>query len=485
MFPKTHVSAKMDNNMTLTTTPAPTQSPPAPMVNTIMEISVSVMLVSEDTMVNAVNALTNPAMNNAFARAVKSMMLKTTDVPQTVPQTQFGMETHACATQALSFTTMSVDNAPVDLLPTKTPTLVFAQTTMFSMLLTTDAMLTVHQVMFSMETLVSAHLAPFNTLTPVDNAPAEAQPTPPQTLVSAKMVIHMTLLITDATTTVAQMKFFLATPVFVLEISIDTTTHVDNAPVVQPLTTHKLHAFAQSLDKHSTSSTTDVMQCNAQSIKFTQMVDVSVPQTLFFTTMFADNAPPAQEPIKTPTLVSVLMVSLSMPLLTPVSADVKTLKLGSMDNVPVFQVTPGTTMDADNAPKAQNLLLTNKLVSALAIRLSTSPRQTSVLNVVLTLNQTLPELHVFACQVSTNLEIHVFPFNSATLMKILSITNANASMGSLELDLSVLRPVVSMNTLPIVDVCAKRDTLDCLESVDPAHQELWLTQLKQLVFALM
>jgi len=172
------------------------------------------------------------------------------------------------------------------------------------------------------------------------------------------------------------------------------------------------------------------------------MVDVFVPPISFFTTMFVDNALPAPELIKTPILVFVLMVLLLMLFLTPALVDAKILKLGSMDNVLAFQAIPGTTMDADNAQKAHNLLLINKVVSALVVRHFTLPRQTSVSNAVLTLNQMLPELHVFACPVSINLEIHVSPFNNVMLIKILSTTNANASMGSLELDLFALKPVV-------------------------------------------
>lgn len=250
MFPKTLVFAKMDNNMILLTILAPILFPPALLVNTIMELSVYAMLVSEDIMVNVVNALINLATINAFVKAAKFMMLKITDVPLTVAQIQCGMETHVSVTQVLSFITMLVDNAPADLLPTKTPTLVFAKITMFLTLLIIDAMLTVHQVILLMETLVFAHLVLSKYQIPVDNVPVEAQLTAPQILVFVKMVIHMTLQIIDATLTVVPMKFYLATPVYALETSTDTITYVDNALVVPLLITLKLHAFALSLDKH-------------------------------------------------------------------------------------------------------------------------------------------------------------------------------------------------------------------------------------------
>lgn len=252
MFLKTHVFAKMDSNMILLTILAPILFPPALMVNTIMELSVYAMLVSEDTMVNVVNALINPATTNAFVRAAKFMMPKITDVLQTVAQIQCGMEIHVYVTQVLSFTTMLVDNAPADLLPTKTPTLVFAQITMSLTLLIIDVMLTVHQAISLMETLAFVHLVLSKYQIPVDNVPAEAQLTAPQILVFVKTVIHMTLLIIDATLTVVPMKFYQATPVYVLETSTDTITYVDNALVVPLLITHKLHAFALSLDKHLT-----------------------------------------------------------------------------------------------------------------------------------------------------------------------------------------------------------------------------------------
>lgn len=99
-------------------------------------------------------------------------------------------------------------------------------------------------------------------------------------------------------------------------------------------------------------------------------------------------------------------------------------------------------MHADSAQKVHNLLLINKLAFAQVRKRSTLLRQIFALNVVLTLSQMLPELHVFAYLASTNLEIHVFQFNNAMPIKILSITNVNASMGSLELGPSVLKPVV-------------------------------------------
>lgn len=142
------------------------------------------------------------------------------------------------------------------------------------------------------------------------------------------------------------------------------------------------------------------------------MVDVFAPQILFFITMFVDNAQPAPELIKIPTLVSVLMVLLLMLPQTPVSVDVQILKLGSMEDVLASQVIPGTTMYADSAQKAQRLLLINKLVSVLVIRRSTLQRQIFVLNVVLIHNQMLLELLAFACLAFINLEIHVYLFSN-------------------------------------------------------------------------
>jgi len=142
------------------------------------------------------------------------------------------------------------------------------------------------------------------------------------------------------------------------------------------------------------------------------MVDVFAPQIMFFITTFVDNALPAPELIKIPTLVSVLMVLLLMLLQTPVSVDVQTLKLGSMEDVLASQAIPGTIMYADSAQKAHRLLLINKLVSVLVIRLSTLQRQIFVSNVVLILNQMLLELLAFVFLAFINLEIHVYLFSN-------------------------------------------------------------------------
>jgi len=149
-------------------------------------------------------------------------------------------------------TLIPVDNAQVE--AQLTQHLIFASAKMdFHMTLTiTDVMLTVHQDIFSMETLVFAHQVLFNTRIPADNAPVEVQPIPHLTLAFVKMVILMTSLTIGAIITVASMKSYLATLVYALSISTDTTTHVDNAPAVPILITHKTLASAQCLGKHST-----------------------------------------------------------------------------------------------------------------------------------------------------------------------------------------------------------------------------------------
>ena len=309
MFHKTPVFVKMDNNMTLPQIHVPTLSQIAHIMNISMEFSVYAMQVTEDTTANAANVPINLVMINVFAKMANSMILRIIDAPLIVLRTLYGMEILVFVIQDLFSITMSVGNVLSVLLPTKTVTYVYAKIIMFLILPIIDAMLTVHQDMCLTEILVSvplvlsnslipvgnvpveAQLTPppilasakmdslmtlitidamqtvhqdmclteilvsvplvlFNSLIPVDNAPVEAQLTAPQILVFVKMVIHMTLLIIDATLTVVPMKFYLATPVYALETSTDTITYVDNALVVPLLITLKLHAFALSLDKH-------------------------------------------------------------------------------------------------------------------------------------------------------------------------------------------------------------------------------------------
>lgn len=120
----------------------------------------------------------------------------------------------------------------------------------------------------------------------------------------------------------------------------------------------------------------------------------------------------------------------------------------------------GTTEPADNAQKVPNHHKTSNLAFVQATMLFTSKRLTSVLNVVQIQDQMLKEMLVLVYQDLFLLIILVFLSNNVDPIKMLLIINANASMDSFDLEMSVLKHVESMSTSPITDVSAKKATLN-------------------------